>query len=268
MKNVTRLQPEVSVLATDLAFPEGPVFNAQDELWFVELQGGNVVRWHQDKLERFPTGGSPNGLVVDSSGNLCVCDSGLNAVLHFSATTEFQHMITHVEGTVLNKPNDLIFDNRGNLIFTCPGDSRQDPSGYVCCWTPSGATKKIMRGMYFPNGLALGNDGETLVIAETYKHRLWKGIWNADRLSWEDAKPWVEVGGPIGPDGMAFHEDGKLYVAVYGSGTVKVINTHGTIEAEIGIPGSNPTNLAFDPSGVLGLVVTETERGQLLSLAV
>jgi hypothetical protein len=27
------------------------------------------------------------------------------------------------------------------------------------------------------------------------------------------------------------------------------------------LPGSNPTNVTFDPAGPLGLMVTETERG-------
>jgi gluconolactonase len=31
------------------------------------------------------------------------------------------------------------------------------------------------------------------------------------------------------------------------------------------IPGDNPTNVAFDPGGELGLVVTEADRGELLS---
>ena len=39
----------------------------------------------------------------------------------------------------------------------------------------------------------------------------------------------------------------------------------GRITGAIDLPGQNPTNCAFDPSGRLGLVVTEAEKGLLLS---
>jgi hypothetical protein len=47
---------------------------------------------------------------------------------------------------------------------------------------------------------------------------------------------------------MALGDDELLYVAVFD------------------LPGSNPTNVAFDPAGPLGLVVTEAERGDILCL--
>ena len=65
---------------------------------------------------------------------------------------------------------------------------------------------------------------------------------------------------------MAFGADDQLYVAVYGSGTIHVITKEGHIDKNIALPGNNPTNCAFDPSGKLGLVVTEAETGRILSL--
>lgn len=72
----------------------------------------------------------------------------------------------------------------------------------------------------------------------------------------------------LGPDGLAFDAEGNLYVAVFGTGTIKVISPAGVMLHRILLPGSNPTNCAFDPAGELGLVVTEAETGQLLSIAV
>jgi len=65
---------------------------------------------------------------------------------------------------------------------------------------------------------------------------------------------------------MAMGADGRLYVAVFGSGTVKAVDTRGAVAEVFRLPGKNPTNVAFDPSGDLGLVVTEAQRGELLSL--
>ena len=65
---------------------------------------------------------------------------------------------------------------------------------------------------------------------------------------------------------MCFGADGLLYQAIYGDGVVRVVDSAGAVTAELALPGANPTNTAIDPSGKLGLVVTETEKGQLLSL--
>jgi gluconolactonase len=65
---------------------------------------------------------------------------------------------------------------------------------------------------------------------------------------------------------MALGADGLLYVAVYGSSQVKVFSPDGRQVSEQTLPGNNPTNCAFDPSGQLGLVVTEAEQGKLWSL--
>jgi gluconolactonase len=64
---------------------------------------------------------------------------------------------------------------------------------------------------------------------------------------------------------MAFAADGSLYVAIYSGGAVKVVGSDGEVEEVIPVPGANPTNCAFDPSGALGLVVAEAETGRLFS---
>lgn len=124
------------------------------------------------------------------------------------------------------------------------------------------ALKKIIDGKFFPNGLAFTPDGKSLVIAETYKKRLWKGDWNPETLEWSNPRIFAETGGNIGPDGMAFGDDGNLYVAVFGGGAVKIVSPEGKIAGEIKLEGQNPSNCAFIPGG--GLLITETEKSQLL----
>lgn len=257
---------QCTVLAKGLNFPEGPAFDTQARLWLVEVRGGSLVRWSDGGVERHSTGGVPNGLAFDRAGRAWLCDQrGL--VRHFDPMIgDWQTMANTIDGQPLNKPNDLAFDGLGNLVFTCPGNSRTDPSGYVCCLKLDGSVKKIAETMYFPNGLAFLDGGHTLVVAETYRQRLWKGEWDAEASRWVNAQPWADVGGRPGPDGMALGKNGLLYVAVFGSGQIKGVDAHGQIVEAYKLPGMNPTNVAFDPSGQLGLVVTEAERGLLLSM--
>lgn len=260
----------VHVLSNDLRFPEGPAFTPDGSLWAVELKGGCLVRLRDGQLVRHHVNGSPNGIAIDEQGRIWFCDAGQNAIRRFDPLKQqVVNIIGEVDGEELNKPNDLAFDADGNLVFTCPGNSRQEPSGYVCVLKPDGTIKKITTDKYFPNGLAFSADGKTLVIAETYRNRLWKGQWNSSDCEWVESAVWCDTGivnGPGGPDGMAFAENGDLYVAVYGTASVCVVGPNGNIVDKIFLGSQNPTNCAFDPAGKLGLVITEAEKGQILSL--
>lgn len=266
------MNENVEVLADGLAFPEGPAFDPQGALWCVELQGGGMARWRDGRCERFRTGGAPNGLAIDKQGRLWFCDSDdqINAIrrLH-PESRQVETLCQAADGRPLNKPNDLAFDAAGNCLFTCPNYSEAEPPGFVCCLRPDGKASVIGEPFQFCNGLALTADGRALVVAETQTNRLWKGPWDAAGYRWLDPQPWGDVGepgGPGGPDGMAFGADGMLYVAVYGSGQIKAVGPDGAVSHAYDLPGRNPTNCAFDPSGELGLVVTEAERGLLLAL--
>jgi gluconolactonase len=67
----------------------------------------------------------------------------------------------------------------------------------------------------------------------------------------------------LGPDGMAFGQDGNLYAAHWGKGVVAVIDPDGKVVAELPVGGLNPTNVAFWGSS---LYVTEVENGQVVRL--
>lgn len=257
----------MNILADGLAFPEGPTFAPDGALWCVELKGGGLCRLHGGALTRIATGGQPNGIAIARDGRVFFCDAGERSVrAHDPRDGSTRTVVDRIDGQVLGKPNDLAFDAAGNLLFTCPNDGRSEAVGYVCCLAPDGTLTRIATGMYFCNGLAFTADGRELVIAETYRQRLWRGRWDAAGRRWE-GRVWAEgLQGPPGPDGMAFAADGTLWVAVYGSGQIMGVDAAGRIARRIDLPGKNPTNCAFDPSGCLGLVVTEAEKGLLLSL--
>ncbi len=253
------------IIVGGLDFPEGPVFDDGGALWWSEIFGGMVSRRSPDgAINRFKTGGKPNGLALRSPDQILICDGALGVVRMLTPSTGALHAITDV----IDAPSDLAFDDAGNLIISCPGNSRTEPTGYVCCLAPNGALSIIVDGLCFPNGIALAADGKTVFIAETYRQRVLSGSWDAARREWTP-KPTVfqTTAGANGPDGLAIGEDGTLYAAIYGSGCIDVFDPLGSRIERIATPGRNPTNCAFDPGGKLGLVVTEAERGEILSFA-
>lgn len=254
------------IFLENLNFPEGPALDSKGNIWFVELLGGNVCRADKNgNVHRYAIeGGKPNGIAIDFCDNIWFCDAGNDCVSILDPMTGENHPVfTHVGDETLAHPNDLAFDIRGNLLFTCPGESRREPTGYVCVANADGV-KKVITEKFFPNGLAFTHDGSRLAIAETYKHRIWIGDWNSDTLKWENPYVLAEVGGDIGPDGMAFAQDGTLYAAIYGGSSVKVISGDGTILKVLPVGGKNASNCAFLPDG--RLIVSETERGRLVVL--
>jgi gluconolactonase len=258
--------PEYIVLAEGLQFPEGPAFDPTGAVWCTEIQGGCLTRVRDGKLERIPTGGSPNSLAFDHQGRLWICDSGQNSIRRLElATGKWETILEGLHGEPLQTPNDLCFDARGNLLFTCPNFSNTEPTGYVVCLRPDRTALKVAEGLYRPNGLEIVDDGKALIVGDTFQKTLFKGGWDDVKLEWKDPQTWAKVGGSEGPDGMTFGADGFLYQAIYGDGVVRVVDGEGEIRREVRVPGDNVTNVAIDPTGELGLVVTETEKGQLLS---
>ena len=259
--------PEVRVLAEGLNFPEGPAFDPAGGLWCTEMGAGNLVRWQDGRIERIPTEGRPNGLAFDQQGRAWVPDSQLNSIRRYTPENGlWETILERVDGMALQAPNDLTFDARGNLIFTCPNYATTERTGYVVCLRPDGSARRIAEGYYRPNGLDIVDGGKALVVADTYQKALFKGRWDDERCTWEDVHLWAQVGGTEGPDGMAPGANGYLYQAIYGDGMVQVIGPDGKTVEKFSLPGKNPTNVAIDPSGRLGLVVTEAEKGLLLSI--
>ena len=93
-----------------------------------------------------------------------------------------------------------------------------------------------------------------------------KGTWNAETATIENEAPWVEVGGPIGPDGMCLDIDGNVYVTVFDQGKIAVISPLGKVVETIPLPYKRPTSCIFDTTGRYGLLVTDAEKGILFNI--
>ena len=259
----------VKILATGLKFPEGPVVTKQGRIFCVELLGGAITEYLRDTktLKRFEVGGAPNGMMVLNDDTLIFCDAKNNSIRSLDLKTgNTRTLAKEVDGKPLNAPNDLIQDHDGNILFTCPGGSQKSPIGYMCALTPSGDVSIIAKDMYFPNGLLLINNEKNIIINETWQHRLVIGDWNKETLQIENIKPFYTIGGVAEPDGLTLSKDNLIYAAVYNTGMVWVFNTKGQLKDQIKLPGNCPTNLYFDTKGDLGLIVTEAEKGLLLSI--
>lgn len=275
------------IFAEDVRKPEGPVA-LPDGSWLIvegSPERGCVTQLSQDGRSRRTVlkTGRPNGLAVDADGAIWVAESKTPSLLRLTMSGECQAVATHCDGEPFLFPNDLCFGPDGALYltdsgvhiesFAPDGKIRADYAqvqydGRVYRVEPqSGGVSLIDRGICFTNGIAFGPDNR-LYVNET----LTGNIYRYESRNGRVAAPRELFGNVIrpdapegwkGPDGMAFDEQGFLYVAVFGQGDVTVLGREGNVTRRIQTRGRLPTNLAFALTGSRSLYVTEYENSQI-----
>ena len=157
--------PALEVVVSGYDSPEGPAFDAQGRLHFVNWLSGAIVRVDLEgrAAEVANTGGVPAGLAFHRDGTLYIADEGAGqpGVLRLDPAGRLRPWQQAYLGRPLNGANDLVFDARGGLYFTnSGGSSRQRPVGAVYRATPDGALRQVDGALAYPNGIALSPDRE------------------------------------------------------------------------------------------------------------
>ncbi|MER6000243.1 SMP-30/gluconolactonase/LRE family protein [Nonomuraea angiospora] len=111
--------------------------------------------------------------------------------------------------------NDIVVDGRGNAyVNRCGFDPMAGESfkpGYVYQVTPDGAVRQVADDIAFPNGMAVLADNSTLIVADSYRHRL-VGFDIAEDGSLSGRRVWAELGEGT-PDGICVDEENAVWYA-------------------------------------------------------
>ena len=189
---------DVTILATGLGFPEGPVVCADGSVVLTEIRNRRCSRVTQDgKVSLFSNcGGGPNGLAIGPDGYFYLCNNGGSRYVEGHSmglgphpdykfgyvqridpkTGEAKLLYKEVGGHTLSAPNDLVFDKEGGFYFTDLGKRypRHRDHGGVYYALPDGSKiVEVAYPMLSPNGCGLSPDGKTLYVADTEGARLW-----------------------------------------------------------------------------------------------
>jgi gluconolactonase len=258
------LPVKATLLASDLGFPEGPVVMPDGGIVFCDGNTGELRRWYDEALSHFAvTGGSPWGAVLGSDGAIYVTQGGNvpgsgdeSAVCGIQRVTEsgqVELLCSEIGGHALAAPNDLAFGPDGRLYFTDSG-TEQDPRvdvpspGRLFVLDASGSGEMLQeRPATYPNGIAFDAQGR-LYWTESMAHRVC-------RLDDGSPATFSQLTDQHVPDGMAFAQDGRLFVCTTISGGVTVLSPDGEILEEIRL-GEHATNCIFESSD---LYVTATK---------
>ena len=191
-----RSMTDVTVVATGLRFPEGPIALSDGSVLVVEIARGAVSRVLPDGAVGVvaETGGGPNGMALGPDGRCYVCNNGgfewreingqpvpglqgpdyeggrIEAV--DLETGEVEVLYRESDRGPLRGPNDIVFDAHGGFWFTDFGKMRRNDMdrGFVHYARADGSgCREVIRGLTTPNGIGLSPDGGTLYVAETIR---------------------------------------------------------------------------------------------------
>ena len=234
---------EVTRLAGDFVFTEGPATDVEGNVYFSDIPNNRIHKWSLDgKLTtvREETGRA-NGLYFDQQGNLLACEGGNRRVTSMDSTGKLTVLADHFNGKKLNSPNDLWIDPQGGVYFTDPRYGNEDgleQSGFHVYYIPpgKGTVIRVLDGLVKPNGIIGTSDGKTVFVADagankTYRYRVASGGKLVD----------ARIAAPEGSDGMTLDERGNLYLT---RRAVVVYSIDGSKIETIEVP-EPPANITF-----------------------
>ena len=265
---------EFTKIADGLHFPEGPAWDGKEYLYVSSCHGGYITRISTNEIIRLIDSTSnsnikqTNGLTIYKDGNIFACDYGLGAILKISPEGKSEIFIDVYEGKKFNRPNDLAFDDKGNLYFTDPksyGKDKMDGRIFKANINSKEVTL-LADSLAFPNGIAFSPDGKKLFVCESAQNRILTFKVNASG-SLSDKIVFAELPGGD-PDGLAFDIEGNLYVAHFGGGATYVLSPDGKMREMIAAPGKKPSNVEFGGEDMNTLFITEDETNSVYSMKV
>jgi gluconolactonase len=208
------------------------------------------------------------GLALDADSNAYVCETTGRTVRRVTPEGAVSIYTSGLPNRAFVNPNYPAFDAAGNLYVSDSGQwNRRD--GCILVVRPGGATELWSDEVTaFPNGLCLGPDGKWLYVVVSEM----PGIV---RVAIEDdgsaglVETVVELPKNV-PDGIAFDQDGTLFIACYAPSVVYQFTTDGVLQV-LGYDWQNtqlaaPTNIAFTGPNRTRMVIGSLSRWHLTSI--
>lgn len=243
-------------------FPEGPFWH-DGRNYYVEVYGHRVGCW--DGTPAAPVwhhpGSGPCAIERAADGGFLVPCFDAGALARLAPDGSLTAWRTHGDdGHPLTGANDVVMDGQGGAWITASGrwDVNAPPEGAVFRLGADGRLTRVVAGLHFSNGIALVDEGRTLVVAETLARRLTAFAIHDDGtlglgrvyLNLDDQGPLPDgADATAGPDGLERHPSGDLWVCDYGAGRVHVLDATGRAKRTIGTSALYVTNVAFGRDG-------------------
>jgi len=257
---------------------EGPAFDRQGNLLFVDVYGSRILKLTPDRrLSTVYTEPDllPAGIAIHRDGRIFIAglgptdpDGQSRRGLVIAIDPDGRNRQCIVAPHLGYVVDDLVFDNEGGLYFTDFRGSPTDPAGGVFYVTPDFSTiRPVLPRMCGANGVALSPDGKLLWSTEFCVNRLLRAELSAPGVvgRYGAQVPYHFVG--RAPDSMRTDALGNVYVAMWQQARFLVFSPWGVPIGQILLPGREDnhflkcTSLALRPGSRDLLMVARDELG-------
>jgi gluconolactonase len=248
-------------------FIEGPSFDADGNLYIVDIPFGRVFRIAPDGAWTLVVeyDGWPNGLKIHPDGRILVADYR-HGIMQLDAKAGRMHPVLTARNSESFKGcNDLHIASNGDIYFTDQGQTGlHDPTGRVYRLSAAGKLDCLIDTGVSPNGLVLDPSETVLFVAMTRDNAVWRMPLMKDG-SVSKVGRFCSMFGSSGPDGLTMDKKDRLFVAHASLGHVFVFAPDGELIARIkSCAGQSCTNVAIGGANRDRLYITESVTGSVL----
>jgi len=253
---VTRAYPSQNILG------EGPVWNVKDQaIYWVDIIGRKIQRYYpeDDKYEAFNVPLQVGMIAFRKQGEMvCATENGF---YFWEIGAQEMEFITHPEsGKEGARFNDGKVDRKGRL--------------WAGTMTPQGATSalyrvnpdlkivKMVRKVTISNGICWSPDNTTMYYVDSLRYVINAFDFDLETGEIGNRRPFVQLANSIGvPDGLTIDQEGHVWCAIYDGWKVMRFAPSGEISAEINMPVSRPSSVAFGGKDLDELYITSIAEG-------
>eukprot|EP00026_Physarum_polycephalum_P004023 Phypoly_transcript_04040.p1 GENE.Phypoly_transcript_04040~~Phypoly_transcript_04040.p1 ORF type:complete len:383 (+),score=55.25 Phypoly_transcript_04040:1128-2276(+) len=178
-------------------------------------------------------GGRPLGIDFDKHKNLVICDSLKGLISVHPETRQTTVLASHVGDSPIVYADDLAIAKSGKIYFSdanniAPEHHKlrwealtasviaiisSDPIGRLLEYDPeTRATKVLIDGLVFANGVSLSNDEDYVLVADTGRPSIHRYYISGPKAGQRD---YFVENLPGIPDGITVAKDGRVYVCLY-----------------------------------------------------
>ncbi|CAN5519008.1 N/A [soil metagenome] len=238
---------------------EGPVWDEErQELVWVDIPKGLVHRWSSIGGAATPQPiGQPVGAVaLRRSGGLVVAmRDGFGTTEGSAPDVELRREVERADRTT--RMNDGKCDAAGRFWAGTMELDMAPGRGSLYRLDPDYGVTSVLDGLGVPNGLAWTSDGRTMYFIDSLAGGIDAYDFDPDEGRIGTRRRLVDVPPDAGlPDGMTIDADGHLWVAFWGSGTVRRFAPDGRLGIIVNVPASQVTSCTFGGRELDELYVT------------
>lgn len=269
---------KAEIIASGHEWTEGPLWIEKSQmLLFSDIPRNTVYKWtekrgtevylspsgYTDTARRGGETGS-NGLLLDQSGNLVLCQHGDRRIVRMEAplsvpAPRFTTIADSYNGKRLNSPNDAVYNKEGALFFTDPpygleqnmSDAKKElPFQGVYKVTSGGEVALLIDTLTRPNGIVFLPGEKTLLVANSDGEKPhWYAFDLDDNGAIRKGRIFYSAAGydkslKGGNDGLKVDRNGNVFAT--GPGGLWIFDKNGKLLGKLRLAEA-ASNCAFSP---------------------